>query len=261
MEESVNRLETIEIGDQTTRILDAGTGERVVVLHGWGGRIESMSPTIACLQSRFRVLALDLPGFGEAPPPSETWGTPDYARWVAEVVRSFGDGPAHFLGHSFGGKVSLNLAAAQPGMVAKLILADASGLRSAPSRTARLKRLASRAGRLLGGLGPPGRGLQRFIYDKVASADYREAGPLRASFVKIVNEDVSELLPQIAAPTLLLWGAQDDDVPVAHARTMERLIPDAGLVILDPAGHFCYLDQPERFCRVVRHFLGQPVTP
>jgi pimeloyl-ACP methyl ester carboxylesterase len=109
-------------------------------------------------------------------------------------------------------------------------------------------------------MGEPGKAVQKRVYERVASDDYRNAGLLRPTLVRIVNEDVSELLPRISAPTLLLWGAEDHDVPVAHARTMESLIPDAGLVVLDRAGHFSYLDQPERFCRIVRHFLGAPMT-
>jgi pimeloyl-ACP methyl ester carboxylesterase len=258
---SLSRFATVERGGQETRLIDTGAGKVVVVLHGWGGRIESMGPVISCLQSRFRVIALDLPGFGEAPPPASVWGTRDYARWVTEIVGSRWDGPAHFLGHSFGGKVSINIAATEPEAVAKLILVDPSGLRAAPSAGARFKRGLSRAARRVGRLGGPGRTVQRKLYDSLASDDYRNAGPLRPTFVKIVNEDVSELLPRIGASTLLLWGAQDHDVPLAHARTMESLIPDAGLVVLDPAGHFSYLDQPDRFCRIVRHFLGAPVTP
>jgi pimeloyl-ACP methyl ester carboxylesterase len=165
------------------------------------------------------------------------------------------------LGHSFGGKVSINIAAAEPELVHKLILVDASGLRPSPSVAARFKRSVARAGRLAGYFGPPGRALRKLAYAKVASPDYRDAGPLRPSFVKIVNEDVTELLPRISASTLLVWGAQDEDVPVRYAQEMERLISDAGLVVLEPAGHFSYLDQPDRFCRVIRHFLGQPVTP
>jgi pimeloyl-ACP methyl ester carboxylesterase len=242
-------------------MVDAGVGETVVVLHGWGGRIESMGPVLACLQARFRVLAVDLPGFGDAPAPTEVWGTADYARWLAGLLRSRSLERAHFLGHSFGGKVALTLAATDAALIDKLILVDASGLRSAPSLGARLKRAASHGGRFAGRLGPPGRAFRDLVYRQVASADYRDAGPLRPTFVKIVNEDVTELLQRIAAPTLLVWGGRDDDVPVQHGLTMERLIPDAGLVVLEGAGHFSYLDQPERFCRVVRHFLGAPVIP
>ena len=107
----------------------------------------------------------------------------------------------------------------------------------------------------MGRLGVPGRKVRDAIYKRIASEDYRNAGPLRPTFVKVVNEDMSELLPRIAAPTLLVWGSEDDAAPLAHARTMERAIPDAGLIVFEGAGHFCYLEQPDRFCRIVRHFL------
>jgi pimeloyl-ACP methyl ester carboxylesterase len=83
---------------------------------------------------------------------------------------------------------------------------------------------------------------------------------LRAILVKVVNEDLTELLPRVAAPTLLVWGGADDAVPLSHARRMAGLIPDAGLVTFDGAGHFAYLDDPARFCRVVRHFFGAPLS-
>jgi pimeloyl-ACP methyl ester carboxylesterase len=94
------------------------------------------------------------------------------------------------------------------------------------------------------------------VYRRIASEDYRNAGPLRPTFVRVVNEDFGPLLPEITAPTLLVWGARDDAVPLSHARRMEEAIPDAGLVVFEDAGHFAYLDEPDRFCRIVRHFLG-----
>jgi pimeloyl-ACP methyl ester carboxylesterase len=89
----------------------------------------------------------------------------------------------------------------------------------------------------------------------VASEDYKQAGPLLPTFVKVVNEDLSGLLGRVKAPTLLIWGTNDDAVPVAHARIMEESIPDAGLVLFEGAGHFAYLDEPDRFCTIVGHFL------
>ena len=245
----------VEARGQTARLVDLGSGEPVVVLHGWGGRIESMAPVIHCLAASRRVLALDLPGFGDAPAPRAAWGTADYAAFVSDVVVSAGVERADFVGHSFGAKTSLYLAATT-GIVKRLVLAGSSGLRTPPSFQMRLKRGASRAGRAAGRLGPPGRALRDALYRRIASEDYRSAGPLRPTFVKVVNEDLTELLPQVSVPTLLVWGANDDAVPVAHARAMEQRIPDAGLVLFEGAGHFAYLDEPERFCRIVRHFLG-----
>jgi pimeloyl-ACP methyl ester carboxylesterase len=257
---TVDEPRVVQIAKRRVRILDSGVGKTVLVLHGWGGRIESMAPVIQCLVPRFRVVALDLPGFGESPRPDDAWGTPEYAAFVRAVMEELGIESAHFVGHSYGAKTSLQLAATHPELVVKLVAVGSSGLRSAPSLRSRLKRSASRFARLAGRLGPPGRALKDAVYRRVASSDYREAAEMRPILVRVVNEDLSALLPQIKASTLLVWGSNDDAVPLAHARTMERLIPDAGLVILEGAGHFAYLDEPDRFCRVVRHFFDETNT-
>lgn len=245
---------TVSVDGQSARLVELGSGEPVVVLHGWGGRVESMAPVLSCFARDRRVLALDLPGFGESPAPANAWGTADYASFVRRVLGDAGVEEADFVGHSFGAKTSLYLAATT-GVVRRLVLAGSSGLRTPSSFQARLKRGVSRAGRAAKKLGPPGRALSAAIYRRIASEDYRNAGPLRPTFVKVVNEDLTELLPRVRASTLLVWGTEDDAVPVAHARTMEERIPDAGLVLFEGAGHFAYLDEPDRFCRVVRHFL------
>ncbi len=92
----------------------------------------------------------------------------------------------------------------------------------------------------------------------MASADYAAAGPLRPTLVRLVNADLRPHLPHIAVPTLLVWGAEDADTPVADGALMEELIPDAGLVVLEGAGHYSYLDQSARFTRIVSHFLAPP---
>lgn len=247
---------TITTQRASARLLETGEGPTTVVLHGWGGRIESMAPVVTCLSKGLRVVAIDLPGFGESEAPSEPWGTPEYARFVAELLDSLGIDKAHFVGHSFGAKVSLYLAATEPQRVDKLVLQGSSGLRTPPSFKARFKRSLSKVGRAAGKLGPPGRALQRALYERIASQDYRDAGPMRPILVKVVNEDMTEFLPRIGASTLLVWGSEDDAAPLIHGRKMEQLIPDAGLVVFEGAGHFAYLDETDRFCTIVRHFLG-----
>jgi pimeloyl-ACP methyl ester carboxylesterase len=248
----------VAAGGQKTRLYEAGSGPPVVVLHGWGGRIESMAPVLTCLSNDFRVLALDLPGFGQSPVPDGVWGTGDYAAFVRDVLADAGVERAHFVGHSFGAKTSLYLSGSGGRLVDKLVAVGSPGLRSSPSTRVRMKRLAGRAARLSGYLGSPGRSLRKAIYERIASDDYKDAGPMRPILVKVVNEDFAPLLPQVQSPTLLVWGTEDDAVPAAHARIMEGLIPDAGVVLFEGAGHFAYLDQPDRFCRIVGHFLGRP---
>ena len=78
---------------------------------------------------------------------------------------------------------------------------------------------------------------------------------MRGTLVRLVNEDVRGLLPSLHLPVLLIWGDQDSETPIDDGRLMERLIPDAGLVVFEGAGHFAYLEQPGRFCRIVDVFL------
>ena len=251
---------TIEVERLALHYTTVGQGQPVVFLHGWGGQIASFGLIPAILGDRFRVVAVDLPGFGATPLPPVPWGTLDYADFVASFLRQSNLTPCTLVGHSFGGKVSLALAARDPDMVSKLVLVDSAGIR--PPRgldyyaRVYLVKTARRA------LSLPGTRLVkepvlRRLYRVMGSSDYNAAvnPTLRATFVKVVNEDFRSLLPSIKAPTLLIWGDQDRDTPLSDGRLMERLIPDAGLVVFEGAGHFAYLDQLDQFCRVVAHFV------
>jgi pimeloyl-ACP methyl ester carboxylesterase len=244
-----------EIAGRRVRVYESGEGPPVIVLHGWGGKIESMAPILQCLQG-FRTIAIDLPGFGESPQPDEVWGTPEYAGFVRDLMDAMNVERATFVGHSYGAKTSLYLAATTPDAVEKLVLVSSSGLRTPPSLQARVKRGLSKTAKVAGRLGEPGQKLRGAIHKRIASKDYQDAGPLRPILVRVVNEDLKGLLPKVRASTLLVWGSEDDSVPMSHARTMEANIPDAGLVVFEGAGHFPYLDDSPRFCRVLQSFLG-----
>lgn len=249
--------ETLQIQGLRTRRLVRGEGERtVLVLHGWGACIEAVYPIVAALAPVTRVHALDLPGFGQTEPPPRPWGVEDYQAFVAAYMDSANIERAAIVAHSNGGRIAIRMAATEPRRVCKLVLNDAAGIR--PKRTLRwYRRVAmAKAGKHAARhLGAPGERLRDALVSRAASADYAAAGELRPTLVKLVNADLRAYLPRIAAPTLLIWGAEDADTPVAMAQEMERLIPDAGLVVLEGAGHFSYADQPARFARIVTHFL------
>jgi pimeloyl-ACP methyl ester carboxylesterase len=78
---------------------------------------------------------------------------------------------------------------------------------------------------------------------------------MRECLVKAINEDLTPCLPSISCPTLLIWGENDTATPLEHAKTMEKLIPDAGLVVLKKAGHYSFLDQSYTFGKVLDSFL------
>lgn len=233
----------------------AGEGAVVILLHGWGGEAASFQPLFEWLAQSHKVYALDLPGFGKSQMPPNAWDTSDYAQLVTAFLEKLGIPKAHLIGHSFGGRISIIISAEHPEKVDKLILVDSAGIR--PRRTTKyyLRVGIAKAGKLLQRLGSPGGHLANLISAQAGSKDYKEAGEMRATFVKIVNQDLRPLLPRISASTLLIWGEHDKDTPVSFGQIMEKEIPDAGLVVLKEAGHFSYLDRFPQFCLIVASFL------
>lgn len=91
---------------------------------------------------------------------------------------------------------------------------------------------------------------------KAGSSDYRNSSPvMRAVMSRCVNEDLKNVMPSIKASTLLIWGENDTATPLSDAQTMEKLIPDAGLVSWPGCGHYSFLDNPGGFRAVIRSFL------
>lgn len=237
-------------------IVRGGAGSPVLVLHGWGASAAAVMPIVTGLVAGHDVIAPDMPGFGESDLPPAPWAVGDYADLVLRLLDRLGiDGPVDLIGHSFGGRIGIVLAARHADRIGRLVLVDSAGIRPTPSGRVRARSLAARAVRPLRRLGPPGRGIADAVSARLASSDYRDAGPLRPTLAKVVAEDLRGYLPQIAAPTLLIWGALDDTTPLADGRLMEDSIPDAGLVVFDRAGHYAYADEPGRFNTIVAHFL------
>lgn len=256
---SIADAQFLEVLGLRTRYVVRGSGPAVLVLHGWGASIEAVHPILAGLSPVATVYALDLPGFGQAELPPEPWGVEHYQEFVAAFMDALSLDSPTVVGHSNGGRIAIRMAATEPSRVSRLVLVDSAGIR--PKRTLRwyrkvgMAKVGKYAARFLGA---PGERLRELLVERAASADYAAAGPLRPTLVKLVNTDLRSFMPAISVPTLLVWGSQDTDTPLSDARLMESLIPDAGLVVLEDAGHFSYIDQPTRFGRIVSHFVALP---
>ena len=248
-------MQSTEINGLNVSYQVAGEGDVVLLLHGWGGEAASFQPVFEWLTQSHKVYALDLPGFGKSQMPPTAWNTSDYAQFVTAFLEQFGIPKTHLIGHSFGGRISIILSAEHPEKVDKLILVDSAGIR--PRRTAKyhFRVGVAKIGKVLRRCGKYGNHLANVVSQRTGSKDYRDAGDMRATLVKVVNQDLRPLLPRIAASTLLVWGENDTDTPVSFGRIMEKEIPDAGLVVLKEAGHFSYLDKFPQFCRIVASFL------
>ena len=246
------------VNDLDTHFTLCGGGEPIVLLHGWGTSAESLGGIAKGLEDRFRVFAIDLPGFGWTPPPPVTWGTRDYAAHVEAFMESNGIHSANLLGHSFGGRIALALAAQSPYRVRRLVLVAGAGIRANLLPRYYLKvgaaKLAKRGfsfpiwGRL-------GERILSTVHQRVGSRDYRNAGQMRGTLVRVVNEDLRDILSSVQAPTLIIWGDRDLEVSRYSMEIMAGGIRGSQLEIMEGAGHFPFVDMPERFGKLMRDFL------
>ena len=226
----------------------------VLFLHGWGAPAETYRLMIDHLATYCRVVAPDLPGFGGSAEPESAWCVDDYVAWTEAFVAQVGLTNVVLINHSFGGRISIKLLAKRPlpFTVKKAVFLDAAGIRPKRGLKYYTKVYSYKA---MKKLAP---GLAKKRQGKVGSADYRNASPLmRQTMVRCINEDLTHLLKDNPVSTLLIWGSADTATPLSDGQTMERLIPDAGLVVLEGAGHFAFVQQWGLCSRVLDSFLKE----
>lgn len=197
------------------------------------------------------AVALDLPGFGATPPPSEAWGSADYAAAIAPVLSEI-QVPAVVVGHSFGGRVAVHLAAAQPDRVKALVLTGVPLLRAPSSRRPALQ---YRIGRALHARGLIGESRMEALRQRYGSADYRAAtGVMRQVLVRTVNETYEDQLRALRCPVELVWGDDDTEAPLAMAETAAALLDSVRLTVCPGAGHFVPMTAPNALRQAIeRH--------
>lgn len=251
---------TIDLSGQRVAFTDNGEGSRTIILmHGWGCSSETLlSIERVALAAGYRVVNIDFPGFGESPEPSAVWGVEDYTRLMEEFVKALGIESPVMLGHSFGGRVGILYSSRNK--VDKLVLVDAAGVKPRRSLKYYTQVWSFKLGKMLMKMLMGKEQAERRIEAMRASrgsSDYAAASPrMRQILSKCVNEDLCHVMPRITAPTLLIWGSADTATPIADARKMEKLIPDAGLVEFAGCGHYSFLDNPGDFARVLTSFLN-----
>ena len=234
----------------------------MVLLHGWGQTSLSFAGVVPALEKQFRVLAPDLPGFGFSESPPAAWGSAEYAGVVGSLIKNTGFERADVLGHSFGGKVAVALASSRPELVRRLVVVAAPVVRLPQGAGVRSRARGYTIARRLAGLAPPFRDrILEWARDRYGSEDYKAAGELRSTFVKVVNEDWRTALKGLRSPLLLVYGERDGDVPLAVAREALAEAPNAELVVIEGAGHFPFLDDSDRFLDSVTTFLTAAEAP
>lgn len=213
----------------------------MIFLHGWGGDVRSF--LFVAKNLGVRATLVDFYGFGKMPHPDYPLTVKDFAEGVIGTMDAAGIAKADIVGHSFGGRVAIYLAAYYPERVNKLVLVDSAGVK--PRRGIKyyfritLHKILKKFG---GGL--------------KGSDDYRALSPvMQATFRNVVNYDETPLLGRISAETAIFWGDNDKDTPLYMAKKLNKKIPNSFLFVLTNAGHFSYLDNSGSFLKILSAFI------
>jgi 4,5:9,10-diseco-3-hydroxy-5,9,17-trioxoandrosta-1(10),2-diene-4-oate hydrolase len=265
----------VTVEGRPVNVVELGEGPAMLLLHGLGGSWRNWLETIPHFARRFRVIAPDLPGFGDSPLPSEPISIPGYGRSVCALLDALGVESAVVVGNSMGGFIGIELAVRFPARVRRLVLVSAAGIEIEHQRREPVRTLARALALFSVWVGSRADALarrprlRRLLMATSAAHPERLPAPLAAeqirangkpgwlgAFDALLSYRIRDRLEEIACPTLIVWGDRDRMVPVRDADEFERAIPGARKVIFPDTGHLAMLERPARFNEVVDEFLS-----
>jgi pimeloyl-ACP methyl ester carboxylesterase len=276
---SHQRWETVD--GAPVNVIDLGSGPALVFVHGLSGSWPNWLEQLPVFADQHRVIAVDLPGFGHSPMPRSRITISGYARVLDELLGRLGIDAAALVGNSMGGFIAAELAIAFPQRVERLVLVSAAGLSTYrnPERTRALHAIR-RAERLLGATGawfarrsdavaahPRLREAALRLVVRhpdrlpaaLAAEQIRGAG--KPGFVQAleatIGYELRDRFPEIACPTLIVWGTEDSLISVRDADLFEQLIPSSRKVLFQDTGHMAMLERPAAFNALLSEFLAE----
>jgi pimeloyl-ACP methyl ester carboxylesterase len=275
----------VTVGDTPLNVIDLGEGDPVVFVHGLSGSWPNWLEQLPVFAKDRRVIAMDLPGFGHSPMPEERITISAYARIVDGLLQALGVSAATLVGNSMGGFVSTELAIAFPQRVERLVLVSPAGISTYRNREMErlapyLRRLAPMVAAYTGWTATKSDwvasrpGLRNLALGFVTRHPSRLPAALAAEQMRgmgkpgfmealraNVDYPISERLPEIACPTLIVWGDEDKVIPVGDASVFEDLIPDSRKVIFEGTGHMAMLERPVAFNELLSEFVEEEPRP
>lgn len=265
----------------TVSYVEYGDGEKapILLIHGLGGSWRVWLENIVRVGRDRRVIALDLPGFGDSPHRPDLLRFDSYAAVVRDFCRSLELPPVVAVGNSFGGWICAEVARTSPELVAALVLVDAAGI--PPTRVESLKALATlrMADRLVPWscrnrekLMRRPRMRRQVLAFAITRGDLLSSDlalhllpeqhspafrPILETAFRTWNPAWCESLQTVKAPTLIVWGELDRQLPLRHATEWARHIPAAHVEVIGRAGHLPMVERPDVFHDYVSRFLAE----
>ncbi len=253
---------------------EKGEGEPLVLIHGYTASTFAWKDVFEPLARQFRVIAVDLKGFGFSSKPEGDYTRRAQGDLVIRLLDHLKIDRAILCGSSMGGEVSMNAAVRRPDRVSALILVDSGGVTVSGGGSVTpgvaewpvigpvIAALALTSDSLVRD------GLRKSFYDdskvteEQVAAYYRPLktrGGQRAAYLARVQAGIDPVEPEIdkiKQPTLIVWGAEDELIPLEAGRKLNSLIAGSRLVVFDKCGHLPQAEMPERFASEVRGFAA-----
>ncbi len=230
-----------------------GEGKPLLILHGWGSnskRWQKVGELLA--EIGVKVIIPDLPGFGNSDKPSTVWNLDDYCDFIQEFVKLLNLEKFYLLGHSFGGALAVKYSLRFPGKIDKLFLVSAACSRKSSFKK-KLLYIISKIFKVFSFIPFIKKAFYKFIIRK---SDYLDTeGIMRDIFLKIIKENLSDILSQVQVPTVIIWGEKDDVTKIKDARLINKKIKGSHLKIIPGASHDLNTKVPEELFESIKQFL------
>ncbi|MHA6793095.1 alpha/beta fold hydrolase [Pseudonocardia bannensis] len=262
----------VQVGEWRTRVLEAGEGEPLVLMHGTGGHLEAYAHNIAPLSEHFRVIAYEYPGHGYTTHATRDLELPDYVAHLDGLLDALGVDRAHLSGESLGGWLALKYAAAHPERVGRVLLNTPGGTMATPEVMERIRSLSQAAAddpseeriraRLEWLMADPSSvtdelvGIRRAIYARPGFArSMKHLLCLQDPEIRARNLVTDDELAAVAGPAMVVWTSDDPSGPAAAGMEMAAKMPDARFEVISDAGHWPQWEQAEVFNALALEFL------
>jgi pimeloyl-ACP methyl ester carboxylesterase len=262
--------------------IDEGKGsETILMIHGLGSYLPAWKKNISELSKNYRVIAVDLPGYGKSSKAPHSGLMTFYAGVIGELIQKLDLGPVNLAGHSMGGQISMVLALEKPELVKRLILVDPAGFESFTAgqknwfkdvmtpNLVRLTTVEAIESNLASNFYRMPEDAKFMIEDRIAMRDASDFDnyclAVARSVHGMVDEAVLEKIPQIKTPTLIFFGENDMLIPNRYlnpgftskiAENGAALIKGSKLVMVPKCGHFMMFEKPEVFNTETRNFIN-----
>jgi pimeloyl-ACP methyl ester carboxylesterase len=246
----------------TSPVFKFGKGPKtILVLHGWGSRISSWHQLLDSIdKNQFTTYFLELPGFGDSKHPIKAWDVDTYLSFVKHFASENKIQVDYLLVHSFGARIATKWLVESDNTIKKAIYIGAAGIKPQLSKFKRIvKKVSPKLKKLFNkkAFAPIYIFFQNIIYKLTDSGDYLKVkGAMKQTFVNVIEEDLSDLLPEINRPVLLVWGEEDTYTPLWMGNIMHQKIPDSRINVIPNVRHGLHIQCPEVIVENINEFFN-----